>query len=184
LRTIAEDRCLAKSAPVTMIYGEPPKEGHLVRFFGAHCRAPSDRALPQPFRPEKPGPSPFGDNAHFSWASLDGVSSTLVFSDHSTGFCRGIVFRYQNGGSRAIGQCRLHVDTTESVARPLRLCFRADSYPSRWPRTAHGVQVVFRQDAPTIHTEKDPEGWGSRPVQGLVMFWFTSESSLLVVEHQ
>jgi hypothetical protein len=177
----AEDRYLATSAPVTMIYGEP-EDGHPVRFFGAHSRAPSDRALPKPFRLEKPGSSPIGDHAYFSSASLDGVSSTLVFSDHNTGICRGIVFRYQNGGSRAIGQCRLHVDAAESVAQPLRLCFRVDSYPSRWARTVYGVQVMFGQDAPTNHTEKDPEGWKSRPVRGLVKFWFTSESSFLVVE--
>lgn len=179
----AKDRCLATSAPVTLIYGEP-KEGRSGRFFGAHCAPPSDRALPKPFRLEKPGPSPIGDDVYFSWASLDNVSSTLVFYDHSTGFCRGVIFHYRNGGSRAIGQCRLEVDATESLARPAPFCFRTDSSPSRWNRTIHRVQVKFQLDAPTNPVQEAVEGWESRPMQGLVKFWFTSEASFLAVENE
>lgn len=172
-----KDRCVAASAPLTMIYGEP-REGHPVRFFGAHCKPPLDRALPKPFRLEKPGPCPIDDD-YFSWAPLCDVSSTLVFYDQNTGFCRGIVFRYQNGGSRAVGQCRPHL---ESVVRPTRLYFRTSSSPSRWNRMRHMVQVRFKQGARTNHTEKDIEGWESRPMKGRVKFWFTVESSFLVVE--
>ncbi|KAK4198906.1 hypothetical protein QBC40DRAFT_340954 [Triangularia verruculosa] len=173
-----KDRCLAASAPLTMIYGEP-REGHPVRFFGAHCRAPLDRALPKPFRLEKPGPCPIDDDTYFSWAPLRDVSSTLVFYDQDTGFCRGIVFSYQNGGSRAVGQCRPQLDPAESVVRPVGLNFRASSSPSRWNRTRHMVQVKFKR---TNHTEKEIEGWESRPMKGRVKFWFTVESSFLVVE--
>jgi hypothetical protein len=47
------------------------------------------------------------------------------------------------------------------------------------------VQVKFKQDASTTcteKTEKDIEGWESQPMQGLVKFWFTHESTVLVVE--
>ena len=176
-----KDRCLAMSAPITMIYGKP-KGGQPVHFFGAYCRPPLDQALPQPFRLEKPGPSPIDDDAYFSSAPLDGVLSTLVFYDQSTGFCRGIVFRYQNGGSRAVGQCRLHVDPAEVVVRPVRLCYRADSCSSRRNRMMYLVQVKFKQGALTGHEEKDIDGWEFRPLKGLVKFWFTPQSSFLVVE--
>jgi hypothetical protein len=176
-----EDRCLATSTPLTMIYGEP-SEGRPVRFFGAYCGPPLDKAYPKPFRLEKPGPCPIDDDAYFSWAPLCAVSSTLVFYDQNTGFCRGIVFRYQNGGSRAVGQCRLQVDPAESVVRPVRFCFRANSCSSRWNRTIYTVQVKFKQGARTNHAEKDIAGWESQPMKGLVKFWFTPESSFLVVE--
>ncbi|KAL2185713.1 hypothetical protein L209DRAFT_756953 [Thermothelomyces heterothallicus CBS 203.75] len=176
-----KDRCLAASAPLTMIYSEP-REGRPVRFFGAYCRPPLDQALPKPFRLEKPGSCPIDDDAYFSWAPLCGVSSTLVFYDQNTGFCRGIVFRYQNGGSRAVGQCRLYVDPAESVDRPVRLCFRTSSCPSRWNRMRYMVQVKFKQGARINRIEKDIEGWESRPMKGLVKYWFTTESSFLVVE--
>lgn len=177
-----KDRCLAASPPLTIIYSKP-REGRPVRFFGAYCRPPLDQALPKPFRLEKPGPCPIDDDAYFSWAPLYGVWSTLVFYDQNTGFCRGIVFRYKNGGSRAVGQCRPQVDPVESVFRPVRLCFRANSCSSRWNRMIYMVRVKFKQGARTNYTEKDVEGWESRPMKGLVKFWFTPESSFLVVEN-
>ncbi|KAL2021088.1 hypothetical protein VTK56DRAFT_7507 [Thermocarpiscus australiensis] len=177
-----KNRCLAASAPVTIVYGEP-KEGRPVRFFGAYCRPPLAQALPTPFRLEKPGRSPIDCDVYFfSWAPLGGVSSTLVFYDEDTGFCRGIIFHYRNGGSRAVGQCRLRVDPVERVVRPDRLCFRVDSCSDRW-RKIYTVQVKFKQDAPTNHTDTDIEGWNCRPMEGLIKFWFTSESSFLVVEN-
>lgn len=178
---VVKDRCLAASAPFTMIYSEP-REGCPVRFFGAYCKPPLDQALPKPFRLEKPGPCPIDDDAYFSWAPLCDVSSTLVFYDQNTGFCRGIVFRYQKGGSRAVGQCRLQLDPAESVVRPVWLCFRTNFCSSRWNRRVYMVQVKFKQGARTNHT-KDIEGWESRPMKGLVKFRFTPESSFLVVEN-
>lgn len=178
----AKDLCLTASTPLTMIYGEPI-EGHPVRFFGARCGPPLDEAHPMPFRLEKPGSCPIDDDAYFSWAPLCDVLSTLVFYDQTTGFCRGVVFRYRNGGSRAVGQCRVRVDPTDSVVRPVRLCFRANSCSSRWNRMIYTVQMKFKQGAQTNHTEKDIDGWESRPMKGLVKFWYTPESSFLVVEN-
>jgi hypothetical protein len=178
----AKNRCLAVSAPVTMIYGEP-KEGRSIRFFGAHCSPALDQPFPEPFRLPKPGPSPIDKDAYFSWAPLRGVLSALVFHDQSTGFCRGIVFCYDNGGPQAVGQCRLQVDPAERVARPTRLCFRSDSSSRRRPnRKIYTLQVKFKQSSPSDNS--GTEGWESRPMEGLAKFWFTYESSFLVVENQ
>lgn len=175
-----KDLCLAASPPLTIIYGEP-SDGGPVRFFGAHPGHPLDKPLPERFQLERPGRCPIGDRAYFSWAPLCDVLSTLVFYDQSTGFCRGILFHYLNGGSRAVGQCRPQVDPAESVVRPGRLCFRADSCSSRWNRMIYMVQVKFKHGAGTSHTEKDIDGWESRPMKGMVKFWFTPQSSFLVV---
>ena len=117
-----KDRCLAASAPLTMIYGETTR-GYPTHLFGGYCKAPQDQPLLKPFRLERPGPCPIDDDAYFSLAPLCGASSTLVFYDQDTGFCRGILFHYEKGGSMAVGQCRLHVDPAEGVVRPVRLCF-------------------------------------------------------------
>lgn len=178
-----KDRCLAASAPVTMIYGEP-LEDRPIRFFGAFSSQPLKQGFsPPPFRLEDPGPCPLED-AYFSWAPLHGVTSTLVFYDHDTGYCRGIVLRYENGGSRAVGQCRIQVDPAESVARPVRLYFQVTSYSSRCNEMIYTVRVRFKQDVQNNCKEKDIEGWESRPMQGMVRFWFTRDSSFMdVVRH-
>ena len=174
-----KERFLAASAPLTMIYGEP-LERRPIRFFGGYCKTPRDQPLPKPFRLEKPGLLPIRGDAYFSWAPLCGVSSTLVFYDQDTGFCRGILFHYHNGGSRAVGQCRLHVDPAEGVVRPVRFCFRAESPSIHWIQTVRRVQVKFTQATQTNHIE---EGWESRPMEGLVKLWATGKFSFLVVEN-
>ncbi|PTD13439.1 hypothetical protein FCULG_00005077 [Fusarium culmorum] len=77
------DICLAKSAPVTIVYNEPP-EGYIVNYFGAYCRSPDRLELSTPFPLERCSPHPLGDESYFSWAPLDRVSSTLTFNDPKT----------------------------------------------------------------------------------------------------
>ncbi|EHK22603.1 uncharacterized protein TRIVIDRAFT_126216, partial [Trichoderma virens Gv29-8] len=113
------DDCLGRDAPLTIIYGEPNRADLVprVELFGAYCGAESrsskDLCLPDDFPLDKYEPSPITEGAflqaeYFSWAPLDGVASVLVFRDQATGCCKGILFHYLNGGSRAIGECRLH----------------------------------------------------------------------------
>ncbi|KAK3297858.1 uncharacterized protein B0H64DRAFT_132777 [Chaetomium fimeti] len=173
-RRVVKDRCLAISAPVTMVYSEP-KEGRPIRFFGSRCAPPLDQPRPAPFLLEDPGFWPVFGDAYFSWAPLSGVSSTVVFYDQDTGFCRGILFHYLNGGVRAVGQCRLGVDPTENVARPVQLCYRRDS-PAVGPSGV--TQVEFTQHDIQTHRE----GWEFRSMRGVVKFWFTTTSSYLVVQ--
>ncbi|KAK4139871.1 uncharacterized protein C8A04DRAFT_40394 [Dichotomopilus funicola] len=178
----AGDRYLAASVPLAMMYGEPI-EGRLIRFFGGHCRVPRDGPLPsRRFLLINPGPCPIEDDrCFFSWAPLSAVTSTLVFYDQNTGFCRGILFHYRNGGSRAVGQCRLHVDPAKSVVQPGQLCFRTTSCLSRRDRPIYNVEVKFKQAAQTKPTGKDSDRWESRPMKGLVNFWFTTEASFLAI---
>jgi hypothetical protein len=170
-RTEVKDRCLAVSTPVTMIYSEP-KEGRPVSFFGSRCGPLPSQPLPAPFPSGKPGRWR-GDHRYLSSAPLSGVSSTVVFYEQNTGFCRGILFHYLNGGCRTVGQCRLGVDPAESVVRPVQFRFRLHSSPK-----VGLAQVKFMQ----CEREELAEGWGFRPMKGLVEFWSTPESTALTVE--
>ncbi len=100
---------LASSPPVTLVYCEPEK-GLPVSFFGAWSGLSlSDQVDPGPLQHQIPDSTRVEAFPSLSYAPLAGLESTLVFHDESTGFCRGILFRYRNGRTRVIGQCRLHV---------------------------------------------------------------------------
>lgn len=174
-----KDWCLARSSPVTLIYGEPIGELR-VPFFGAYCALSPEPPLPRPFPLQRPGPNPIDGYSYFSWAPLDGISSTTTFSDQSTGFCRGIIFQYESGGARAVGQCRLDVDATETVAHPLMLYLFTKRYTSRWNRSHPKTQVQFKHNS---QHEQSAQGWECHKLRGHVKFWYTNESSILVVEH-
>ncbi|GKU07225.1 hypothetical protein FLAG1_10981 [Fusarium langsethiae] len=173
-----KDMCLGRSAPVTIVYGEP-REGSPVTFFGAYCKPTCQPELPKPFPLARSSPNPLGDEAYYSWASLDRISSTLTFNDRETGFCKGIMFQYQNGGCRTVGQCRWHLDLVTRVEHPDVFRFRTESYPSRWDRLLHAVRVKFQHHS---QDERADEGWKCQPLKGFVQVWFTSESTCLAIE--
>lgn len=176
------DANLGTSAPVTMIYGDP-QQGRSECFFGAYCRVPADQGLTKPFCLPNPSGSPLGNEAYYSCAPLNGVISALVFYDEITGACRGILFCYWNGGKRAVGQCRLQVDPSVRVAQPLYLCFRVDSWTSRYNITSYRTRVRFKQASQATGGVEE-EGWETRRMEGIVKFWFTLESCFIVVEDQ
>ena len=163
-----------------MIYGEP-EELQPISIFGASCARPCKKEdFPQPFPLQDFRPEPAG--AYFSWAPLRAVLSTRTFYEKDTGLCRGIVVYYENGGSRAVGQCRLHVDGSTLVARPTRICFLAIMYLSRLgKRERHGIRVEFWGDGHHPHRHNG-EGWKCRPLRGDVQLSFTEDSSYLAVE--
>ena len=75
---------------------------------------------------------------------VSGVLSARAFYDGDNGLCRGILLCYENGGERAVGQCRIHVDRSLSVLRPTRVCVRDTTYLislRKWERS--GVEVEF-----------------------------------------
>lgn len=63
--------------------------------------------------------------------ALAGVSSARTFYDADSGLSRGILYRYDSGGERAVGQCRVGVDRSMSVLRPTRVCVRDTTYLTR-----------------------------------------------------
>ncbi|PTB70417.1 hypothetical protein BBK36DRAFT_1107697 [Trichoderma citrinoviride] len=188
-------------ASLTFIYGEPKRGGATprVELVGTYCGAstPYTERLPDKFPLDKFQPSPISDleEVYFSWAPLEDVASTVVFRDRGTGYCKGILFHYLNGGSRAIGQCRLQVDPAERVDGPSSLCIQMEGHRARWSRTQmlYKARVEFQQGPGQEHEHEgrskalvlgeasNGEKWRCFPMRGYAKFWFTAESSWLSI---
>ncbi|KAL7947835.1 hypothetical protein V8C42DRAFT_363409 [Trichoderma barbatum] len=174
------DDCLGRGSPLTFIYGEPnrgdmaPRVELVGAYFGTEPWATGDLLLPENFPIDKYEPSPITEGAflqavYFSWAPLDGVESTLIFRDENTGCCQGILFNYLNGGSRAIGECRLHFDPAQRVAAPTLLCVQTESRPTNWNRNLllyrtrttfhHSRQHDHHHHHEHKHEQRVGDGW-------------------------
>ncbi|KAL6871352.1 hypothetical protein J3F83DRAFT_773044 [Trichoderma novae-zelandiae] len=202
------EHCQGSGAPLTFIYGEPKRGGVAprVELVGAYCAVStsSTQRFPDNFPLDMYESSPVSEGAvfeavYFSWAPLEGVASTVVFRDQATGHCKGILFRYTNGGSRALGECRLQVDPAERVDGPTLLCVQTEGRRARWNRTQHlyRTRVKFQQspgqehehehehehEATPIAPDVSSRGqkWRCFPMRGDAKFWLTAESSWLSV---
>lgn len=181
------DSCLAASGPITMFHGkmgQPWDEP----VFGAYCKnAPmfqgndendflesfasassSPRTSPTPNNPSFP--------SYFSWAPLDGVRSAQVFQVPDSGRCRGIIFRYRNGGARAVGECRVGVDPVRLTTEPMTLYFRTEVFLRDYTVNLKRSEIKFGQ------TGVPMDGWEQTPMRGRINFWFTPLSSEFTVE--
>lgn len=109
-----------------------------------------------------------GYKTYFSSASIARISYAYVFEDRETGLCRGLLFEYHDGGSRAVGQCRLGFDERKEYRSPSTICFRS---------VGRGVRVHLGKP-PATHEE----GWETRTLDaGMLYFWFAEKSSALVI---
>ncbi|PNP49473.1 hypothetical protein THARTR1_09795 [Trichoderma harzianum] len=206
LGSSSEDQCLARGAPLTLICGEPNRadEGTQVDFVGTYCGTESQSSrqsskelrLPDDFPLDKYESSPVTEGTRsqtefFSWAPLDRVASALVFRDQATGCCRGILFHYLNGGSRAVGECRLDVDPAQRVAGPGLVCVQTESRPSTWhpSLSQYRTRVTFQHGSQHDHHEHGHEQpvdgewsvdkeWKCYPMAGFIKLWCTAEGSL------
>lgn len=182
--SLKPDQYLNRSSPFTFIHSRPTgKEEGLGRhqLVGAYRNPPSDMSPPiKPFSQATPAMMiGYGSNEHYSWAPLTDISSTRVFHEKDTGFCRGILIRYSNGGSRALGQCRLHVDAEERVVHPLSLSSKLEAYNTSRKRFFN-LRLKFSQDPPDQCVNED--GWDTRPLRGVIKLWFNAKSTIMEVE--
>ena len=114
-------------------------------------------------------------------APLEGVLSTRTFYDDDTRMCMGIVLCYENGGSRAVGQCRVNVDNSVSVARPTSICYQNTTYLTplrKWKLP--GVRVKFWGSGDDSHRHEG-EGWECRPLRGFLQLSFADDTSYVTV---
>ncbi|KAJ3525967.1 hypothetical protein NM208_g11412 [Fusarium decemcellulare] len=70
------------------------------------------------------------DYMFWSWAPLDNVKSAEVFHDDE-GHFKGLLMAYNNGGQRAVGECRLGVDASKTWTKPSRL------HVAKWNADGH-----------------------------------------------
>ncbi|RFU72341.1 hypothetical protein TARUN_9919 [Trichoderma arundinaceum] len=181
-----KDRSLGK-APMTLVRTEPQRVSgpSRVPWIGAFCPEPSN-LLSETFPVDRPKPlrmSALPLTVFYSWAPLSGVASVVVFSDPETGFCKGIVLSYLNGGARAVGQCRLGLDPALKVEGPSVLCLKPGPRP---PRPREPLSLVLARvkfgngDVEHKHGDEQ-EPWQCHPMEGLIRMWSSFECSLLEV---
>ncbi|OPB38363.1 hypothetical protein A0O28_0014680 [Trichoderma guizhouense] len=117
--------------------------------------------------------------AFFSFASLEGVSDVHVFSDKLRNLCKGILFEYENGSKRTVGQCRLGWDRVQSWRKPPSMFYDSVSYQITDPAGVldpvrhKSVRVTF--DSESDHVSED--GTFEKdfyPMRGCLNFWFLS----------
>ena len=77
------------------------------------------------FRPDQPlSPvQPQHDRVFFSSASLQNLENIQIFADENK-MCKGLLLVYRDGAQRALGQCRIGLDTITLCRNPTRLCLR------------------------------------------------------------
>jgi hypothetical protein len=155
---------------ISFVYGESP-EGYDVPFAGGHSLDWSSLPpLPRHFQARRK----YGSNVEYcSSAPLARVSAATVFFDKETELCLGILFQYENGGLRAVGQCRLGFDPYKKYAEPLTMCSRIVTLSKDgWRGNILGNRIEFGGWRPhEQHPEED--GWECRSLQGTLIFYFS-----------
>lgn len=110
-------------------------------------------------------------------APLRHVLRADVFLKDRGTFCRGVVLAYDNGGQRAVGDCRVGIEPFERYENPKWLCSSAATTADQMDiyRTDL-VRVRFAGDAAQGHEE---EGWECQAMDGILKFWVSNESQHL-----
>ncbi|KAG5745989.1 hypothetical protein H9Q72_011038 [Fusarium xylarioides] len=54
---------------------------------------------------------------------LQGTTRIDLFTCKTTGLCRGMLFGYEDGAQRAVGQCRMGIDNVTTYINPTRICY-------------------------------------------------------------
>lgn len=176
----AKYRCLGWNAPITLVHREP-EEGQPVSYFGAYCQPPARSKFPKYFKVYKPKSGPISKDTYPSRAPLEGLRSVEVFYDENSRYCRGMLLNYQNGGCRAVGQCRIHVDPAKQFMKPSQICFRTDIIRvigGNQHKEISAVQVDWNSNRHT-HEEK---GWRCEPLEGKLLYRYSHDSSSIYIE--
>ncbi|CAK7234565.1 hypothetical protein SBRCBS47491_008990 [Sporothrix bragantina] len=200
-----EDTLMASTPPISLLYST--LESFILSVVGAYSG--SSTPLPKPLPPLSP---PFGEHqfrptltandqmSKISTAPLDGIVRVRVFTDPVRGFDRGLLFFYENGGQRALGQCRVGgVDNITDYERPACLCVTRDGYTHvikkpapREPgtQTWHVFYAQCADELEHVHNDHDDEEGGTniwlciplgKPGCGQLQMTFSSKSGKLEV---
>ncbi|KAM6520197.1 hypothetical protein FALCPG4_013750 [Fusarium falciforme] len=113
----------------------------------------------------------------FSSAPLSGVVRAEIFRDPDTGFCRGILLTYGNGGQRALGQCRVGIDCSKTCTLPTWICIA--NFQHSPPKRGYRLQVSeVEVTHATEHTHRfQGVQWECFPMKGWLEFWFRRQES-------
>lgn len=171
------NRYLCRKPPAVLICSEPSEEPH----------RPISLRL---YSPNRSGTEIFGQLelpqyeqkcldyiTYFSSAHLGDISCAYVFEDNESQVCQGILFEYDNGGSQAVGQCRIGVDLTRKYVLPSEISTRARVWKTREGRTGYGVQVDFMAGS----SRSSQDEWNCQALSSVdrLLFWFSIDRSIL-----
>ncbi|EJP67099.1 uncharacterized protein BBA_03673 [Beauveria bassiana ARSEF 2860] len=82
----------------------------------------------------------------YSTARLEMVRLAVVYNDPLTHCCRGIMFYYDCGKRRAVGECRIGVDVARSCANPTHFMYAEKEYILPDSRTRYEGTVLEMVD--------------------------------------
>ncbi|PNP46479.1 hypothetical protein THARTR1_10801 [Trichoderma harzianum] len=165
-----EDKFLAAQNSISLIYCEPNR-AEALSFFGAYQASPATfDVASRPIFPH-PGATQMGQYTYYSWASLDGVSSVVIFYEDDFDFCRGLMLYYENGGRRTVGDCRVQMDRQATVDRPTRICFRTKVPESLMGENGIGTVCKLRVEFEHHNGHEGDEFWHCLPFRGIIRFW-------------
>lgn len=177
---------LGEGTPLTLVYRKlAGYDGHAA--LSAYPSIPN--SPPTSPGPRTPSLCPLDVHAYVSWAVLEGVAAAQVFYHNDGPYCRGVLIHYDHGGVRALGECRLHVDTAKWVSQPRRVCFRLGVSnlrryrEEREEREVPTVELEFGDDTSHQHHQAE-EGWHCRPLGGVLKFWFLRRRSFVEISHE
>jgi hypothetical protein len=142
---------------------------------GAYSLASTNTIPPDP---DSVTISPEVEDHPFESAALEGIVCAWVYySPEENDNCRGILLEYENGGQRALGQCRVNEDPFKRYPYPSLICFL-----KKWI-TPTSVQVHV--DFGHIHGQQeahDQPGWECHPLRGTLSFLYTIEYSDVLIK--
>ncbi|UKZ86356.1 uncharacterized protein TrAFT101_002191 [Trichoderma asperellum] len=107
-----------------------------------------------------------------SYASLEGVVNARVLRDKEKGMCRGILLEYEDGTLRALGQCRLGLDTVQCYKHPTKFHYTIVKYSSHIKtHDSRCLQAAFDSESGLFSTHNNSE-WKTCPMKGFLQFSF------------
>ncbi|KAK7217874.1 hypothetical protein V2G26_005877 [Clonostachys chloroleuca] len=173
-----QDVVLVPSSPKLLIHNIT--EFGPITVFGAFAPERND-SVPS-FLNAPPSNIPSGP-ALFSSVSLESVTCIEIFEGIKTGTPAGILFYYENGAQRAVGNCRIGLDSAQTYIKPTRLCWQSIS------KRPNSMRAICKLDSGdyskhqhrTHLTQNDI--WVCNALEGTMEFWFSQEDSSILIHH-
>ncbi|KAL2146820.1 hypothetical protein VTI28DRAFT_2301 [Corynascus sepedonium] len=121
-----------------------------------------------------PPPSMYPSWHRYSHASLEHVCRVQVYYCSAIGgLCLGMLLQYENGGQRAVGQCRVHESLSRVFNRPSFMAY------CNIPDSEGGVDILFDELPPP--DDEFPDSWCYYAMAGTVECWADADTATISV---
>ncbi|KAL7922270.1 hypothetical protein ACQKWADRAFT_84052 [Trichoderma austrokoningii] len=176
LPTIEALHTLAEQRHPTLVYNIPYKDAIAIFEVGNTFRVITNRT-----RADE-ADEPHLPNACFSSAPLTDVRRAYVFTGDFK-LCKGILIEYNSGLKKALGQCRLGLDSVQEYSEPFILSYATTPYVPKCNRFGTLSKSVYLSFDPQRHLYYHDKKlvWEHYPMKGQLSFWFTKHEVFLQV---